>query len=204
MKIYEYYGFPGPRRVRMFLAEKGIDGVDFENVDVPAGEHRQEAFLAKNPDGTVPVLETDDGQFVSEAMAICRYFERRQPEPSLMGTTPESEAVIEMWQRRVEQTMYDTIATYFHQGTNGLGALETYQNKDWAEKNKKKYLDALERMDQHLESHTYIAGETYSVADITALCALGFAEFAEIAVPSHLTNLIAWQKNVSSRPSATV
>ncbi len=202
MKIHEYNGFPGPRRVRMFLAEKGIDSIEFEQVDVPAGEHRKDTFLSKNPYGTVPVLETADGQYISETVAICRYFEDVHPEPALMGDTPQKKAEIEMWQRRVEQTMYDTIATYFHQGTPGLGELETYQNAEWGHKNKERYEDALIRMDQHLEGKQYIAGDAYSVADITALCAIGYAGFVNMAIPPELENLTRWHSDVSSRPSA--
>lgn len=202
MKIHEYSGFPGPRRVRMFLAEKGIESMEFEQIDVPGGAHRDEAFLAKNPYATVPVLELDDGAYISEAIAICRYFESAQPQPALMGTSPANRAEVEMWQRRVEQTMYDTIATYFHQGTAGLGDLETYQNTAWGQENKDRYEQALVRMDNHLEGREYIAGDQYSVADITALCAIGFAGFVEMTIPAELENLTRWYNAVSSRPSA--
>lgn len=130
MKIYEFNAFPSPRRVRMFLAEKGINGIPFEEIDVPEGEHRGEAYLAKNPDGTVPTLALDDGSYISETVAICRYFEARHPAPPLMGETPTEKAEIEMWQRRVEQTLFDTVAAYFHHATPGLGTLELYQNKE--------------------------------------------------------------------------
>lgn len=96
MKVYEYNPFPNPRRVRMFLAEKGISDVEFVQVDVPSGEHRTEEFLKKNPSAAVPVLELDDGTCISESFAIGRYFEDAYPEPKLMGTTPKETAVIDM------------------------------------------------------------------------------------------------------------
>ena len=102
MKIYEYQAFPNPRRVRMFLAEKGIDGITFEQVNVPEGEHRTDAFKAKNPSATVPLLELDDGAYIGETTAISRYFETVHPEPALMGRTAKEQATIDMWQRPVE------------------------------------------------------------------------------------------------------
>jgi len=203
MKIYEYKGFPGPQRVRMFLAEKGISDIDFEQVDVPAGEHRQASFLAKNPSGAVPVLELKDGTCISETVAISRYFEERHPEPPLTGTSAKDKAEIEMWLRRVEHTMYDAISTYFHHGTPGLGELETYQNDDWGQKNKQRYHDALVSLDAHLEGKDFIAAGQYSIADITAQCAVLYASFVEMGIPADLKNLTRWHAAVSTRPSAT-
>ena len=203
MKIYEYNGFPSPRRVRIFLAEKGIKGIEFEQVDVPEGEHRKAPFLAKNPFGTVPVLEMDDGTCISETAAICRYFEERHPAPALMGETPEKIAEIEMWHRRVEQTMYDTVATYFHHATPGLGDLETYQNEAWGKKNKEKFFAAMVQMDAHLKDRDFFVGEGVSVVDITALCAIDFGGFVDLAIPTELKNLTRWYDGMSNRPSAT-
>ena len=203
MKMYEYNGFPSPRRVRIFVAEKGITGIDFEQVNVPEGEHREAPFLAKNPFGTVPVLELDDGTCISETVAICRYFEARHPDPALMGETPEQVAEIEMWHRRVEQTMYDTIATFFHHGTPGLGDLETYQNKEWGEKNRERFFAAMERMDAHLEDKEFFVGESISIVDITALCAIDYGGFVDLTIPAELKNLTRWHQGMSARPSAS-
>jgi len=202
MKIYEFNGFPGPRRVRIFLAEKGIKGIDFQQVNVPEGEHRKSAYLAKNLYGTVPTLKLEDGTHISESMAICRYFDERYPEVPLMGKTPKEKAEIEMWQRRVEQTMYDTIATYFHHGTPGLGDLEVYQNDAWGKKNKEWFEVALRRLDTHLEGRDFFVTDLFSVVDITALCAIGYGEFCDLKIPPELKNLTRWYTTVSARPSA--
>lgn len=203
MKIYEYNAFPNPRRVRIFLAEKGIDGIEFEQVNVPEGEHRKAPFLAKNSFGTVPTLEMENGTCISETVAICRYFEERQPEPALMGESPEEKAEIEMWQRRVEQTMFNSISTYFHHGTPGLGKLETYQNEEWGKKNKEMFLDAMKRMDAHLSDKIFFVGEKPTIVDITALCAIDFGGFVELSIPAELKNLTRWYEAMSIRPSAS-
>lgn len=202
MKIYEYNGFPNPRRVRIFLAEKGITGIDFVQINVPEGEHRKDNYLAKNPYAGVPILELDDGTCISETVAISRYFEERHPEPKLMGETPEEKARIEMWQRRVEGSIFERVATYYHQGTEGFGEHEPYQYKDWGKKNRDLAIDGMKKLDRHLQGKEFIAGDKFSIADITALCAVDYAGFVDIAVPDGLTNLKRWYQAVSNRPSA--
>ena len=202
MKIYEYKGFPSPRRVRIFLAEKGIDGIDFEQVDVPKGEHRQGPFLAKNPYGTVPTLELDDGTHISETVAICRYFDERHPDRRLMGETPEEQARIEMWQRRVEGSMFEPAAAYFHHATAGLGDLELYQNGEWGRKNRDYLIAGMKKLDAALAETEFVAGDEYSIADITGLCAVDFAAFVDIPIPDECANLQRWYRAVSARPSA--
>lgn len=200
MKLYEYQNFPNPRRVRIFLAEKGIT-VAGEQVDVPAGEHRQEAYLRKNPYATVPALELDDGTCISETVAICRYFEARYPDPPLMGQGAENAAKVEMWQRRVEQTLMDTAVTYFHQGTEGLGALELYQNREWGLENRKRFISAMHKIDGHLEGKKYIVDDGFSIADITGFCALDFAKLIGIEIPDDCLNVARWYQAVASRPA---
>ena len=134
MKLYDYQPFPHPRRVRMFLAEKGIT-IPVEQVDVMAGEHRSAEYLDKNPEGLVPLLELDNGEYVTETVAISRYFEETQPEPALMGSGPEDKARTEMWHRRVESGLFNALITYFHHATEGLGD-ERYRNREWGEQNK--------------------------------------------------------------------
>lgn len=202
MKIYEYQAFPNPRRVRMFLAEKGIDGITFEQVNVPEGEHRTDAFKAKNPSATVPLLELDDGAYIGETTAISRYFETVHPEPALMGRTPKEQAAVDMWQRRVEDGLMNAVGAYFHHATPGLGALESYQNKEWGEKNRDRALATMRWLDQELADRQFIAGERFSIADITALCGIDYARFCEIGIPAAYTNLQRWYDQVSSRPSA--
>ena len=202
MKIYEYDGFPNPRRVRIFLAEKGVT-VASEQVDVPAGQHREAPFLSKNPYGTVPALELDDGTCISETVAICRYFEALHPDPPLMGKGPENQAKVEMWQRRVEQSLMDTVVTYFHQGTEGLGALELYQNREWGLENQKRFIGAMRKIDGFLEGKRYIVDDEFSIADITGFVALGFGKFIGIEIPDDCANVARWYEAVASRPAVS-
>jgi glutathione S-transferase len=202
MKIHEYKDFPNPRRVRMFLAEKSINNIPFIQVNVPDGEHRSEAFKVKNPTAVVPVLELDNGTFISEAVAISRYFEEIHPEPSLMGKTPQDKAEIEMWSRRVENGLMDTVAAYFHHATSGLGKLETYQNVDWGNKNSERAIATIWLLDRVLRDRKFIAGDVFSIADITTLCAMDFAIFVNIPIPEECLNIKRWYTEISSRPSA--
>ncbi|MEM9487536.1 MAG: glutathione S-transferase [Myxococcota bacterium] len=202
MKLYEFEAFPNPRRVRIFLAEKGLS-VPREQIDVPSGEHRQEPYVTKNPYAAVPALELDDGTMICETVAICRYFEGLNPEPALMGTSAEDRAVVEMWQRRVEQNLFDPFVAFFHHATPGLGALETYQNAEWGQHNRELGIATMKRLDQRLASSRFIAGERFSIADITALAGVDFAAFLDIPVPADHENLHRWHGEVSARPSAS-
>ncbi len=203
MKIYEFAGFPNPRRLRIFLAEKGISGIDFSQIDVPNGAHREQSFLEKNPYGTVPTLELEDGSYISETVAICRYFEEVHPTPSLFGDDARSKAEIEMWQRRAEHALFDPIATYFHHATPGLGPLERYQNIEWGEANLRFFQNEMVRLDARLANFSFIGGAAYSIADITALCAIDFGGFVDISIPENLNNLARWYEGMSNRPSAS-
>jgi glutathione S-transferase len=201
MKVYEYKAFPNPWRVRAALAEKGLtDRVEFIQVDVPHGEHRQPEFLAKNPAGTVPLLELDDGTFITECTAITEYFDHLAGEPTLTGTTAQERAVIHMMQRRVEANLLDAVANYFHHATPGLG-FEAYQVPAWGEKQKEQALATLDRLDQLLADQPYIAGDRFSVADITAVAGLAFGGFCQITIPATAPNLQAWHDRMQQRPS---
>lgn len=202
MKLHENAGLPSPRRVRMFLAEKGIDQVERVQVDVAAGEARRDAFLAKNALGEVPVLELDDGSYISEAAAISRFFEAERPEPPLFGTNAAEQATIEMWLRRIENGLMGGATAYFHHATPGFGALEAYQNKSWGEKSRERAVATLRLLDAQLTGRNFIAGDAFSIADIAALCAIDFAQAIDIEVPSELANLRDWHGRVSGRPSA--
>ncbi|WP_053980344.1 glutathione S-transferase family protein [Marinagarivorans algicola] len=203
MKIYDVENFPNPLRVRIALAEKNAtEQATFIPVDLMNGQHRTSEFLAKNPAGGVPILELDDGTFISECSAIIEYIDHAFAGPSLTGDTPKSRAVISMMQRRAESMVLDAVATYFHHATDGLGPeLELYQNNEWGQKQKEKALAGLAYFDSILANSTYIAGPEFTVADITLHAGLVFAGFAQIAVPSELTHLIAWQARIASRPS---
>lgn len=203
IKIHDFKGFPNPMRVRIALAEKGIaDQVQFVTVDVPGGEHKQAAFLAKNPNAAVPVLELEDGTYISECTAITEYIDALAGEPVLTGKSARERAVIHMMQRRAEIGLLDAVASYFHHATPGLGPkIETYQNHEWGEKNRERALAGMRYFDRLLEGRSYLAGEQFSMADITAFAGMAFAGFAKIDVPARLKHLHAWHGRVASRPS---
>ncbi len=203
MKVYEFAGFPNPARVRIALAEKGlIDQVEFVSVNVPEGEHLSDAFRAKNPSAAVPMLELEDGTCIAECTAITEYLDQIDGAPTLTGKSPKERAVIHMMQRRAEAGLLDAVATYFHHATPGLGAnVEGYQNAEWGEHQKENALKAMRYLDGVLADRPYLAGNEFSVADITAFAGLIFAGFADITVPQDCANLKDWHTRVSARPS---
>jgi glutathione S-transferase len=203
MKIYDFEGFPNPARVRIALAEKGItDQFDFITIDVPNGEHRKPEFLAKNPNGAVPVLELDDGTTISECTAITEYIDHTFEGISLTGKTAKQRAIIHMMQRRAEQNLLDALVTYFHHSTEGLGPeLETYQNKEWGEKQLERGLEGMHYFDSVLAASTYIAGEDFSMADITVFAGLSVADFIKLDIPNELSNLSLWKSRMEQRSS---
>lgn len=203
MKIYDVAAFPNPARIRIALAEKNaIDHVEFIDVDVMGGEHRKPEFLAKNPGGAVPVLELDDGTIISECTAITEYIDGAFDGPKLTGTTLKERAVIHMMQRRAEAGLLDAVAAYFHHATEGLGPeLETNQNKQWGLAQKDQAIDSMRYLDRVLATQPYVAGEQYSMADITAFAGLAFADFAKVDIPEDCTNLNAWRDRIEARPS---
>ncbi len=205
MKIYDFPGFPNPLRVRMALAEKGLtDQVEFVQVDVPAGEHRSDAFRAKNPAAAVPVLELDDGTTIAECTAITEYLDQSAGTPSLTGQSARDRAVVHMMQRRAEAGLLDAVGAYFHHATPGLGPdIETYQCAEWGQHQKGRAVEGMRYLDGVLAQQPYLAGEQFSMADITAFAGLAFADFAEIEVPADCTHLAEWRGRIAARPSAS-
>ena len=201
MKILETRLAPNPRRVRIFLAEKGIT-VAFEEHDLMKGELKTPAFTKLNKFQRVPVLVLDDGTAISETMAICRYFEELNPLPALLGTGAKGRAIVEMWNRRMELGLLNHIAAAFRHSHPAMAPLEMPQVKEWGEANKPKALEILGWLDGELASRGFIAGDAYSVADITALCAMDMLRMARIARPEGHKNLDRWYSDISSRPSA--
>lgn len=203
MKIYDIEGFPNPARVRIALAEKGAtDQVEFVHVDVMGGEHRTDGFRAKNPDAAVPCLELEDGSHISQCNAITEYIDAAFDGPSLTGTTPKERATISMMNLRAEHGLLNAVGTYFHHATAGLGPdLETYQCAEWGNKQKDVAGSTMAYLDGVLADQEYLAGDQFSVADITAFAGLAFADFAKVEIPETLTNLVAWRAKVAARPS---
>jgi glutathione S-transferase len=203
LTIHDYKGFPNPLRVRIAVAEKGLeDRVRYETVDVPNGAHRTREFLAKNPAGAVPVLELEDGTFISESAVIIAYLDALEGEPTLTGRTPRERAVIGVADVRAQADLLDAVGTYFHHATPGLGpTVELYQNPDWGQRQRLRAIAAMRRFDTVLASQPWLAGEAFSSADITAYAGLVFADFAKIDVPEDCCNLTAWRARVAARPS---
>jgi glutathione S-transferase len=200
MKLYDSHMAPNPRRVRIFLAEKGVT-VPTEQVDIAKAENRQPAFLAKNPMAGVPVLELDDGTFLAETVAICRYFEELHPEPALFGVDAKDRAVVEMWQRRMEHEILLNVAGSFR-NTHDFFKGRIEQVPEYGAACKRAALKRFEWLDGELASRPFVAGDRYTIADITALCALDFGRVVDIRIAPEQKNLQRWYDAVSTRPSA--
>lgn len=207
MRFYDCKTAPSPRRVRVFLAEKGIE-IETVQVDLGAGEQFSEAFRKVNPDCVVPALELDDGNCISEVLAICQYIEEMHPEPALMGVTAEERARVSMWNAKVEQQGLWAMADAFRNSAKGLAGravtgLEAYpQIPELAERGRARVLQFFGRLDAHLGNNEFLAGESFSMADITALVFVDFARWIKIHVPDNASNLARWHVVVSKRPSA--
>lgn len=201
MKLYDGGRAPNPRRLRIFLAEKGIS-VPTETVDIGAMQHKTAAFTAVNPLQRLPALELDDGTVLTESIAICRYFEALQPQPPLFGTGAKQIALIEMWQRRVELHLMAAVQAVFRHLHPSMAALEQPQVTAWGEANKPRVMDFLSLLDRELGTRRYVADNSFSVADITALVSIDFMKPAKLAVPPELANVARWHAEVSARPSA--
>jgi glutathione S-transferase len=201
MKLYEDQRAPNPRRVRIFLAEKGIE-VPRQQVDIMAGEHKGPAIAKLNPFERLPILELDDGNVICESLAICRYFEAVQPDPPLFGAGALDQAMVEMWQRRVELSLFMPVSFAFRHGHPRMAHLEVPQVKEWGEANLARIPKMLGYFDGELRDRQFMAGERYSVADITALCAVDFMKVVKLSLDGH-ENLRRWHGDVSGRPSAS-
>ena len=200
MKLYDSAMAPNPRRVRIFLAEKGIE-VPTVQVNIGTAENRQPEFVAKNPLGTLPVLELDDGTTIAESVAICRYFEEQQPEPALMGTGAVERARVEMWQRRMELEVLMGATTSFR-NTHDFFKGRIEQVPEAGKVAKRACLKRLEWLDGVLAEREFVAGERYTIADITALVGIDFGRTTDIRIEPELKNLTRWHEAVSARPSA--
>ncbi len=202
MKLYDSVRAPNPRRVRIFLHEKEIE-VPRVLVDLARFEHRQPDFAHVNALQRTPALELDDGTIITESVAICRYFEAIQPEPALFGRTPVEQAKVEMWNRRAELEVFVPITHVFRHLHPGMATHEVPQIADWGEANKPKILAGLALLNQALAYSPYLAGDVFSIADITALCALDFMKPTRTKVPDEMEHLASWHARVSARSSAT-
>ncbi len=201
MKLYDGGRAPNPRRVRIFLAEKGIT-VPTEQIDLGKLEQRSDAYTAINPMQRVPALVLDDGTVIAELIAICRYFEAVQPDPPLFGRGAEEIALVEMWNRRAELHFLFPVASVFQHLHPAMKAMVNPQVAAWAEANKPRVFEFLRFLDGELKNRPYVAGAAYSVADITAQIAVDFMRVSKLAVPDDLVHVKRWHEALSARPSA--
>lgn len=200
MKLYITQGAPNPRRVTLFMAEKNIINIELVNVDLNALEHKGEAFRAKSPLAKVPVLELDDGRVLTETRAICTYLEGLYPEPNLMGDGFEERAFIEMADRRVEWSLLLGIANSVRHTHAGLAILEQPQFPDFGRSQAQKVIEQAQWFDQLLEHQPWMAGPRFTIADITAFCAIEFAKLMKFK-PGHqgMSALQSWRDKVAER-----
>lgn len=201
MKLYDGGRAPNPRRVRIFLAEKGIE-IERQQVDLGTLEHKGAAYMAINPLQQVPALELDDGTILTESIAICRYFEALQPEPALFGRNGREAAIIEMWNRRIEQRLLFGVAQVFRHLHPAMKPMENPQITAWGELNKPRVMEFLNLLDSELASRAYVASDAFSVADITGLVAIDLMKPAKLAVPDQMNHLKRWYADIAARPSA--
>ncbi|MDF1719838.1 MAG: glutathione S-transferase family protein [Minwuia sp.] len=200
MKLYDLAGGSNTRRVRIYLAEKGIE-VPTQAIDMMKKENSQPEFLKINPFGKLPTLELDDGTVLTESMAICRYFEEENPEPPMFGRTSLEKAQVEMWSRRAElEILYPTAQCFQHTSDFWIGRLE--QHKGWGESCHAKTLANMVIFDKHMKDREFLATDDYTAADITLQCGILLGKGVKLSIPEELENLTAWWKRVTSRPTA--
>lgn len=208
MRFYDCKTAPSPRRVRVFLAEKGIE-LETVQVDLGSGEQFSAAFRRINPECVVPVLELDNGYCISEVLAICHYLEELHPEPALFGRTPEARAAVLMWNAKVEQLGLWAVAEAFRNSVkaltnNALPGPDSYsQIPELAERGRVRVGKFYQRLDDQLAANEYVAGDFYSIADISAMVAIDFAAWIKITMPDNALHLARWYESVSKRSSAS-
>ena len=201
MKLYDGGRAPNPRRVKIFLAEKGLT-VPMEQVDLGQMAHKSPEYTAINPLQRVPALVLDDGTILTESIAICRYFEALQPEPALFGRNGREAAIVEMWNRRIEHHLLLCVAQVFRHLHPAMKPLEDPQIAAWGEANKPRVVDFLKLLDGELASRAFVASDAFSVADITGLVAIDLMKPAKLAVPDEMKHVKRWYADITARPSA--
>jgi glutathione S-transferase len=206
MKFYDCTTAPSPRRVRIFLAEKGI-AVETQQIDLRSGEQFSDAFRAINPDCTVPVLTLDDGTVLSEVLAICQFLEEMHPEPPVMGRDSRERALVIMWNVKIEQQGLAAVAEVVRNQSKGFksraltGPQEFEQLPQLAERGMIRLELFFDRMDNQLSVNKYVAGDAFTLADITAFVALEFAAWLKVEIGENRPHLGRWFEEVRQRPA---
>jgi glutathione S-transferase len=201
MKLYDMGRAPNPRRVRIFLAEKGIE-VPSQQVDLGALEQFSDNFTALNPMQRVPVLVLDDGTVIAESVAICLYFEKLKPEPNLFGEGPLESALVEMWNRRLELHFYGPVSQAFRHTSPAMAKREIPQVAEWGAACRQKSEEFLGFLEKELGKREYVACNRFTIADITALITVDFMRVIKLSLAPEMKNLSRWHAAVSARPSA--
>lgn len=203
MKIHDWFDGPYPARVRIALAEKGLlDRVEFVPVNLWTGQHKTPEFLAINYSGTLPVLELSDGTLIAECTAITQYLDALDGDSTLTGQTAVQKGLIHMMTKRAEIEFLDAVSTYFHHATPGLGPqVELYQNLEWGNRMRDKAVRGMRYFDSVLQNQPYVAGDTFSMADIAVLGGMIFASLVKLPIPDDCEALRAWHADVQERPS---
>jgi glutathione S-transferase len=200
MKLYDFAGAPNPKKVRVYLAEKGIN-LATEQVNIVTGENRTPEFLKKNPLGGLPVLELDDGSYLTESLAIMEYFEDLHPSPPMIGTSPLERGRVRELERIADLGVLLRVATIF-QNTHPFMAGRLKQSADAADNGRNQLATFLKVIDRRIGTHPFVAGEKPSIADCTLLAALDFAEFAQVQIDPGCANVARWYSGFKRRPSA--
>ena len=203
MTIYDWPTGPYPARVRIALGELGLESlIRFVKVDLLNGEHKAPAFLTKNYSGTLPVLELDDGTLIAECTAITEYLDAMSGDPVLTGATPRDKGVIHMMSKRAEIELLDAVSVYFHHATPGLGPdVEIYQNAEWGLRQRDKAVRGMYYFDTVLQRQPFVAGDVFSMADITVIGGLIFAGLVDVPIPAECMALRAWYARMQERSS---
>jgi glutathione S-transferase len=201
MKLYDSRRAPNPRRVRWFMAEKGIDDIEIIDVDLLAGAHRTPEYVARAGIAQAPALTMDDGTTVTESLAICRYLESGYPEPNMFGRDPKETAVIEMWTRRAELLCAYPLMLAVRHGHPALAVLET-QVPEVSANNRQQAERSLKLFDRRLAESPWIAADRVTVADGVLFVGMEFARLVRFAIPEELSHLAKWQAAMRERASA--
>jgi len=204
MKLYVAPYAPNPRRVMMFLAEKGISDIDIVSLNLQEGEHRTDDFRAKSPLSQIPTLELDDGRTLTESRAICSYLEALKPEPNLMGRDAFERAFIEMWDRRMELLFSMPLMMWVRHGSPVLGAVERNQNAEVAAYNQGQAMRMATWLNDELANRPWIAGDRFTIADITAACGMDFAKMMRWRPGEDLPHLKRWREALTQRAAGQV
>jgi glutathione S-transferase len=204
MKLFVAALAPNPDRVKYFLKEKGKwDAIDHSEVNIIKQEHREAEYRRHSPLSQVPVLVLDDGTSITESRAICTFFEGMFPEPNLMGVDYKERAVIEMWDRRIELLYFMQIAHWFRNSHPAMAELEKPQSKEWAEISSGRAKKTAEFLDFRLGESEFVAGDRFTIADITLHVALGFGKIVKYRPWEEHPNIAAWRERMLTRPALT-